>query len=125
MAVCLSKVLFMKISVHFLGILSDYFKTPKCQLELPSGATQKDLLRALGDRFGRQLPGRLWNHAQDRFVVGVHIAGKNGDLDQPDMPLCDEDEINILLPIAGGHSGGIFGKGINYRWGRQFRTEPE
>lgn len=104
MEVCLSKVLFMKITVHFLGILSDYFKTPKCQLELPSGATQKDLLRALGDRFGRQLPKRLWNHAQDRFVVGVHIAGKNGDLDQPDMPLCDEDEINILLPIAGGSS---------------------
>jgi len=92
----------MEITVHFLGILGDYFKTPKVQLELPSGATQRDLLKALGDRFGAKLPKRLWNHAEDRFVVGVHIAGKNGDLDEPDIQLCENDEINILLPIAGG-----------------------
>jgi molybdopterin converting factor small subunit len=92
----------MKITVRFLGILSDYFRTPKVELQLPSEATQRDLLKALGNRFGKQLSKKLWNNAENRFLVGVHMAGKNGDIDDPDTPLSDNDEINILLPIAGG-----------------------
>jgi molybdopterin converting factor small subunit len=92
----------MEVTVNFLGILADYFKTPKAQLELPDKATVKDLLQALGKHFGGHLPKRLWDHTENRFVVGVHIAGKNGDLNDPDLFLAEGDEIHILMPIAGG-----------------------
>jgi len=92
----------MEVTVNFLGILADYFKTPKTTLELSQGARLKDLLAALGQRFGEQLPEKLWNHRENRFVVGVHMAGKNGDLEDLEAELAEDEEIHILMPIAGG-----------------------
>lgn len=92
----------MKVTVHFLGILSDYFGTPRAELELETPATQQLLLDEIGHCFGSRLPSKLWDHQQNRFIPGVHLIGKNGDLDTPESPLAEGDEINILMPIAGG-----------------------
>lgn len=92
----------MKVTVHFLGILSDYFQTPRAEVELASSATRQDLLAELGRIFGPNLPPKLWDHQGNRFIPGVHIIGKDGDLDHPESPLAEGDEVNILMPLAGG-----------------------
>ncbi len=92
----------MKVTVHFLGILSDYFQTCRAELELAPSATRQDLLVALGRLFGPKLSPKLWDHQGNRFIPGVHLIGKNGDLDDPESPLAENDEVNILMPLAGG-----------------------
>ena len=92
----------MKVTVYFWGILGDYFGVPQTELELKSPATRQRLLDELGSRFGPRLPSQLWDHRENRFIPGVHLVGRNGDLDNPESPVVEGDEVNILMPIAGG-----------------------
>lgn len=92
----------MKVTVHFLGILGDYFGTPRADVDVGAPATRQGLLEELGRRFGSRLPEQLWDHHENCFIPGVHLIGRNGDLVSPESPLAEEDEVNILMPIAGG-----------------------
>jgi len=58
-------------------------------LDLPSGATVADAVRASG--FAAQFPGR------DAWQSGVGVYGKQC---QPDTPLADGDRVEIYRPLA-------------------------
>jgi molybdopterin converting factor small subunit len=79
----------MKIRVRLFGLLSKgieaYSHDAGLDLDLPEGATYRDLDRAL------------------RLPAGqARMFSVRGILKKPDEPVADGDEVNILAPLAGG-----------------------
>ena len=92
----------MKVTLRFLGILEEYAKTSSLELELPPGATLKNLLEEVGRSFGARFPGELWDQDKLAFfeLVSVFVDGQEVEGGNP--PLRDGAEVILLTMISGG-----------------------
>lgn len=92
----------MKIKIHFLGILANFFQADATELDLPGTPTLKDLLVKVGIQYGDLLPPEIWDREKKIFLSTLFIRGKGRDLRIPEESLLDGEEVYFLLPQAGG-----------------------
>jgi len=93
----------MNVSVHFLGILSEFVGAKRAAFDLPEGARYADLLTAIGRRFGPNMPRQLWNQEENTFNAPIAATRDEKSLAPVgDSELNQDDEIKIFLMAAGG-----------------------
>ncbi len=92
----------MIIRLRVYGQLERHLGCPRLEVELPAGAAYRDLLDAIGERWGTQLPLSLWDAEARRFRGGAMAMTGGSDLHDEGAPLYDGQEIVLLLPLAGG-----------------------
>ena len=92
----------MKISVHFLGILAKYFCVDAVEIDLPGTPTLQTLLTHVGNRYSDLLPPEIWDREKEAFHPSLFIRGKGRDLKKPEEPLSEDEQIYLLIPLAGG-----------------------
>ena len=92
------------MEVHFFATLRQITGQKTVEFDLPEGATTRDLVDAIVDRFPpirRELlneKGELWPH------VHVFINGRDAPFlkEGLDTVLTADDIVNIFPPVAGG-----------------------
>ena len=84
----------MKITVSYTAQARDAAGTASEPVELPDGATVKDLVAAVAGKHGESL-GKIIDHPSIIIVVGDEQA-------PTDRVLHDGDSITVLSPISGG-----------------------
>jgi len=92
----------MIIRLRVFGALKEHFGAPRLEVDLPAGATLRDLLDLIDARWGEKLPTQFWDAGAKRFRGPVLMMTNNRDVDNYDMPLSDQQEIWLLVPMAGG-----------------------
>lgn len=92
----------MRIRVTFLGVLQSQTGMETLSVELPEGATFWDLVGQLDTLVGDSLPSWAWNREERCFTPFILAMRNLIDIDDPQMPLVDGDEILIVAPAAGG-----------------------
>ncbi|MEW6263460.1 MAG: MoaD/ThiS family protein [Thermodesulfobacteriota bacterium] len=92
----------MKVIVNFMGPLGIFIGQKKVEFQLDDGATYGDLLREIGRRFGDMLPEKVWDRERNAFKGRLLVIGAGRDLQEPDTPLLDNEDIKFLPMIAGG-----------------------
>jgi len=94
----------MKITVIFHGVLADFIGEKRTDFDLPEDTRYADLLAAIGRRFGRKMPDKLWDKGKNIFKAAVLATRDERHLTAIDVndPLDDGDEIKFLLMSAGG-----------------------
>ena len=92
----------MRITVNFLGMLSNYTGVESVEIDLDDDARYKDLLAVVAARFGDTLPEQCWNADKGEFKKPISAIGTKGDIEERDTPLAGNEEVNILMPISGG-----------------------
>jgi molybdopterin converting factor small subunit len=91
----------MRVMVTFMGPLGQYVGQEDVHFDLPDGSTYATLLEAIGFRFGERFPSKIWDVEASAFGTGILVVGAGRDLDAPETPLVDNEEIKII-PIVGG-----------------------
>ena len=81
----------MRIRVRLGAGLSRFADAPMLSLTLPDGATVDDLMAALGAQQPALAPAL---RAALPVRAGEHVAR--------DAPLSQDDEVALLIPVAGG-----------------------
>lgn len=81
----------MRVQVLFFGMLREIAGKPADELELPEGASVRDVIRY----YGSQIPRLEQCLASLAFAVNQHYAG-------PETKLNDHDEVALLPPVSGG-----------------------
>ena len=92
----------MIVRLRVFGALERHLGGARLEVELPAGAAYRDLLDAIGERWGAELAPRLWDAEARRFRGGVVAMSGGRDLQDEGAPLSDGQEITLLLPLAGG-----------------------
>ena len=92
----------MKIRVHFLGILAKYFRVDAIELDLPGTPTLQTLLTQVGNQYRDLLPPEIWDREKETFHPSLFIRGKGRDLKSPEEPLSEDEQVYLLIPLAGG-----------------------
>jgi sulfur-carrier protein len=69
-------------------------------LEVPDGATLRDVLRILAQRSGELAP--YANARKDEWLWGQLLVHVRGEMVRLNQPLRDGDCLELLPPIAGG-----------------------
>ena len=92
----------MKVTVIFLGILKTYTGEDTVVIEFPEQASYGDLMHHIGQRFYGKLPEEIWDGDSETFKESVLAVGDGRDLQSSDTPLKENEEIKILLALAGG-----------------------
>ena len=92
----------MKITVIFIGGLKAMVGQHTVLIDLPEGATYGHLLEELDHRFGKVLPKEIWDSRWRCFKGSVIAIGDGRDLDNPDIPLKENEEVKLLTAMAGG-----------------------
>ena len=92
----------MIVRLRVFGALEQYFGGSHLQVELPAGATLRDLLDAIDAGWGERLPQRFWDADARRFRGPVLMLADNADLEDDALRLSDQQQVSILVPMAGG-----------------------
>lgn len=92
----------MLIRLRIFGALERYLDGNRHEVELPEGATMRDLMVLIDKRWGDQLPSRFWDPKRKRFQGPVLIMSEGIDVLDPDLPLQDQQQIMLLVPLSGG-----------------------
>jgi molybdopterin converting factor small subunit len=92
----------MNVTVIFFGILKEKAGLETLELGLPDGATFGDLMREIGSRFGEKFPETAWDREANAFKPPIMTVGDGRDLESPDTPLIEGENIKIVAPLAGG-----------------------
>ncbi|MGB9586502.1 MAG: MoaD/ThiS family protein [Anaerolineales bacterium] len=92
----------MKILLKPIGDLHDYFGREPLEIQLPDNAEAKDLLIAIGERWGSNLPMYLWDSQKCTFRGPVFLVVDSKVLKDPHTPLRDGQEVVLLKALAGG-----------------------
>ena len=92
----------MKILLKPIGDLRDYFGREQQEIELPDNATARDLLVAIGERWGGNLPAYLWDSQTCAFRGPVFLVVDSKVLQDLNAPLRDGIEVVVLKALAGG-----------------------
>jgi len=92
----------MRITVNFLGMLSNYTGIESVVIDLEDDARYEDLLAVIAARFGEKLPEQCWDSDKGEFKKPISAIGTKGDIEERDMPLAGNEEVHILMPISGG-----------------------
>jgi molybdopterin converting factor small subunit len=93
----------MKIKVSFLGLLRDKVGRPSLEVELPEGATFRDLLEHLAPLVEDKLADWAWDRETRRFAPRIMVSrSKVVGGYEDDTVLSDGEEILVFPPLAGG-----------------------
>jgi len=92
----------LKVTVIFLGMLKTYTGEDTVIIEFPEQASYGDLMQHIGQRFYGKLPEEIWDEESETFKDSVLAVGEGRDLQSPDTLLKENEEIKILLALAGG-----------------------
>lgn len=92
----------MKVNALFHGILSDWMGAESAEIDVADGSLYEDLLKEIGRRFGPNMPSQLWNEKENIFNGPILAVGEGRNLETPDVPLIDGEEIKFFLMLAGG-----------------------
>ena len=92
----------MVVRLRVFGALKQYLGGDRFQVELPTGATLRDLLDLIGARWGDELPPQFWDAEAKLFPGPILIMINNFDIHDDNMPLSDHQEIFIIEQVAGG-----------------------
>ncbi len=92
----------MIVTIKAIGDLRTYFGRQSRQVELPAGATARDLCQRIEQIWGTGLPAYLWDFASHQFRGPVMLVVNKKAILNIDAPLQDGMEISILHALAGG-----------------------
>jgi len=92
----------MIIGVRVFGVLSTRFGGTNVEIELPEGATLRDLLDAIDLRWGAALAPEFWAPVDKRFMGGVLLMSEGKDLTEESTRLAHGQKIMLLMPVSGG-----------------------
>lgn len=92
----------MIVRLRIFGALQQYLGGSQLEVELPEGATLRDLLHVIDTRWGETLPPQFWNTEARHFRGSVLIMSRNADVENSDLLLSDQQEISLLVPTVGG-----------------------
>jgi len=81
----------MRVAVKLFGQIREAVGEKELSVELPDGASARDLRRLLADRY------RVFDSFGDRLAVSVQL-----EVVPLDTALCDGDEVAFLPPVSGG-----------------------
>ncbi len=92
----------MIVHLRVFGALERYLGGSRFEIELPSGTTVRELLELVHQRWGDALPPQFWDAEAKRFQGPVLMMTRNADIKDVDVRLSDQQEIWLLVPLAGG-----------------------
>jgi hypothetical protein len=92
----------MKIWLKSIGDLRDYFGREPQEIDLNEKATLKDLLLIIGERWGEELPGYLWNKKELRFRGSVFFIINEEVVQDMRTHLQDKSQVTLFKAISGG-----------------------
>ena len=81
----------MRVAVKLFGSIREAVGEKELSVDLPDGATARDLRRRLADRYG------VFETFGDRLAVSVQL-----EVVALDTALRDGDEVAFLPPVSGG-----------------------
>jgi len=90
------------VKAIFHGILADFVGVKTTRVDLAPGATYGDLLTEIGYRYSQNMPEQLWNQEENNFNAPILAKASKKDMDSPETPLEEGEEIKFFLMIAGG-----------------------
>ncbi len=82
-----------RVSVRYLAAVADYTGRKEEEFELPDGATVKDLLDTIREKYPRVA------EIERRFPLLILRNGVNA---KPEDRLVDGDRVALLPPVSGG-----------------------
>ncbi|NLV72001.1 MAG: MoaD/ThiS family protein [Actinobacteria bacterium] len=93
----------MRVTMSFVGLLRERIGERSLVVELPDGATYRELLNAVGPRMEEKLPDWAWDATRRSFSRRVTVS-RNLETDLRDETTClaDGDEVLVFLLMAGG-----------------------
>jgi len=92
----------MIVFLRVFGSLAQYLGGARVQVELPGGATLRDLMHLIDSRWGTQMPAQLWDSEAKRFRGPITVMIGGNDVHDEETPLSEQDEVFVLVPLAGG-----------------------
>lgn len=92
----------MNVTITFAGLLREYIGEETVVMTLRQGAVYGDLLHEIQDCYGKRLPEILWDKQACRFRPGILAVGEGRDLEEKDTPLKEDENIAIVVHMAGG-----------------------
>ena len=92
----------MLVRLRVLGSLERYLGGARHEVDLPAGATLRDLLDHVDVRWGNELPTRFWDEGAKRFQGPVLIMSQGTDLYDEGTALADGQEVMLLVPLSAG-----------------------
>ena len=92
----------MKITFVSVADLREYFGRAPVELQLPEGATLRDVLAEVDQRWGAQLPGYLWDREQQSFRGPIFLLVNKKVVRDFATALCDGQEVVVMHALAGG-----------------------
>lgn len=92
----------MKVSARFHGILADWVGTPTASFELSADATYADLMKEIGHRYRKNMPGQLWDKERNTFKKQVQAFGDGRTLNDLAIQLLEGEKVTFRLMMAGG-----------------------
>ena len=97
----------MIVCLRVFGSLAHYLGGARIKVELPGGATLRDLMNLIDSRWGARIPAQLWDSEAKRFRGPVTVMLGGNDVQDEGTPLSEQDEVFVLLPLAGGSDIGF------------------
>ncbi len=93
----------MKVKVSFLGLLRDKVGAPSLEVELPEGATFRELLDRLAPELEDKLGDWAWVRETRSFAPRIMVSRSKvvGGYEEETV-LSDGEEILVFPPLAGG-----------------------
>jgi molybdopterin converting factor small subunit len=92
----------MLIRLRIFGALERYLGGDRHEVELRQGATVRDLMDLIDERWGDELPSQFWDPERKRFQGPVLIMSEGVDVLDQELPLADQQQLMILVPLSGG-----------------------
>lgn len=92
----------MKVTVMFLGPLGVFIGQERVEFQLPDGAGYGDLLQDIGRRFADKFPPKVWDAEKNLFKGTILTIGTGRDLQDPETPLLEGEEIKFVPLLVGG-----------------------
>jgi molybdopterin converting factor small subunit len=93
----------MRVTVSFMGPFRDQLGSASMEVELPEGASYRDLLDRIGDTMQAGLPAWAWDPTKRSFARQVMVSRNlSADLRDEATGLSDGDELIVVTPLAGG-----------------------
>jgi MoaD family protein len=95
------------VKVSFYGVVKDAVDQPYVEVEIPQGATVRDLLQLLAQRYGDSFAQRVLD-ATTGIKTYVRIFINDRDIDDLDTPIADgpvaEATVYVLPATMGGYA---------------------
>jgi sulfur carrier protein ThiS len=92
----------VRIAVRSFGSLKLYFGAGAETIELPAGATLRDLIETWEARHHESMPAHLWNDSKRWFRGPVIVMVEGQKVSDPDSRLRDQQEVCLFKAVVGG-----------------------